>query len=87
MGPPEDSTSFIPKKVQRRDKESFMEKLINILDFVFGCHHGHLSRVFTIERRTYQVCCDCGAKFNYSLANMSVERRIRTLDSQYLTIS
>jgi hypothetical protein len=78
----EASTSFILKNVQRPDKEFFMEKVIDAVDFVFGCHHGHLSRVFTIERRTYQVCCDCGAKFNYSLASMSLERRIRTLDTR-----
>jgi hypothetical protein len=41
-----------------------MERLMSTLDFLFGCHHGHLSRVFTIGGRTYRVCCDCGAKFN-----------------------
>ena len=29
------------------------------LTFVFGCHHKHLSRVFTINNRTYRVCFDC----------------------------
>jgi hypothetical protein len=53
-----------------------MKRLVVIMDFLFGCHHGHLSRVFTIERRTYQVCCDCGAKFKYSLASMCIERSI-----------
>lgn len=47
-----------------------------ILDFLFGCHHGPLSRVFTIGGETYRVCCDCGAKFEYSLETMSVERRL-----------
>jgi len=46
-------------------------------DFAFGCHHRNLSRVFTIERRTYRVCCSCGAKFTYSLENMSVEQSIQ----------
>jgi hypothetical protein len=87
LGLPGDSKSFAPQNGQRRDEKLFMEKLINILDFVFGCHHGHLSRVFTIDRRTYQVCCDCGAKFDYSLASMSSKRRIRAFDTQYLTIS
>jgi hypothetical protein len=36
-------------------------------DFAFGCHHRNLSRVFTIEHRTYRVCCSCGVKFTYSL--------------------
>jgi len=51
-----------------------MEKLVGIFDLVFGCHHRHLSRVFTIDRRTYRVCCNCGKKFNYSLEKMSMQR-------------
>jgi hypothetical protein len=54
-----------------------MKRLVSILDFLFGCHHSHLSRVFTIHRRTYRVCCDCGAKFKYSLASMCIEQRFR----------
>jgi hypothetical protein len=54
----------------------FMATIIAILDFLFGCHHVHLSRVFTLEGLTYRVCCDCGAKFGYSLKTMSVERRL-----------
>jgi hypothetical protein len=50
-------------------------KWIAILDGLFGCHHSHLSRVFTINRRSYRVCCDCGAKFDYSLETMSIEGR------------
>ncbi len=53
-----------------------MDRLVATLDFLFGCHHSQLSRVFTIDGRTYRVCCDCGAKFEYSLENMSMERRI-----------
>jgi len=45
------------------------------LDFLFGCHHTNLSRVFTISGRTYRVCCDCGAKFTYSLETMSIRER------------
>lgn len=50
--------------------------LVVILDFLFGCHHGHLSRVFTLGGETYRVCFDCGAKFEYSLETMSVQRRL-----------
>ena len=53
-----------------------MEGLIKPLDFLFGCHHGNLSRVFTLEGRTYRVCCDCGAKFDYSLENMCPGHRV-----------
>ena len=37
-----------------------------VFDWIFGCHHGHLSRVFTIGRKTYQVCLGCGAELQYS---------------------
>ena len=46
------------------------------LEFPFGCHHGQLSRVFTIGGESYRVCCDCGAKFAYSLQTMSIVRRL-----------
>jgi len=52
-----------------------MEKVMAVFDFIFGCHHSHLSRVFTMGGRTYRVCCDCGTKFKYSLTSMSMERR------------
>ena len=45
------------------------------LEFLFGCHHNNLSRVFTISRRSYRVCCDCGAQFRYSLDTMSIQQR------------
>jgi hypothetical protein len=57
-------------------KGESMAILLAILDFLFGCHHVHLSRVFTLQGETYRVCCDCGAKFAYSLETMSIERRI-----------
>ena len=46
-----------------------------MVNFLFGCHHWNLSRVFTIRRRTYRVCCDCGAEFDYSLDKMAINRR------------
>ena len=57
-------------------KQSFMAIILAILDFLLGCHHHHLSRVFTLQDETYKVCCDCGAKFAYSLETMSIERRL-----------
>ncbi|PYX40190.1 MAG: hypothetical protein DMG83_27105 [Acidobacteria bacterium] len=57
-------------------RTKFMEILLVALDFLFGCHHVHLSRVFTLKRETYKVCCDCGAKFAYSLETMMIERRV-----------
>ena len=50
-------------------------KITTLLNFLFGCNHSNLSRVFTIRRRTYRVCCDCGAQFDYSLDTMAINRR------------
>ena len=50
--------------------------LAKIMDFLFGCRHQNLSWVFTLDGQTYRVCWDCGARFTYSLANMSIMHRI-----------
>lgn len=51
---------------------------MNLLDQVtrllFDCQHPNLSRVFTIQHRSYQVCCDCGAEFDYSFETMPSHR-------------
>jgi hypothetical protein len=56
-------------------------------DLAFGCHHRNLSRVFTIERRTYRVCCSCGVKVTYSLASMSVERHVSRTECQTVALA
>jgi hypothetical protein len=43
-----------------------MKPLLSLLQFIFGCRHSGLSRVFTIKKRTYQVCFECGREFEYS---------------------
>ena len=75
------SYSTLPGDTRRRtsahsQRMNFMEILLVVLEFFFGCHHVHLSRVFTLKGETYKVCCDCGAKFAYSLETMSVVRRL-----------
>lgn len=42
-----------------------MNPLGSIFRFAFGCHHQR-SGVFTIKKRTYQVCLKCGQEFEYS---------------------
>jgi hypothetical protein len=59
-----------------------MESVVSVLDFIFGCHHRHLSRVFTLDRRTYRVCCDCGRKFAYSLDGMCMGRSRQRCETQ-----
>lgn len=41
-----------------------MNPLRTIFQYIFGCRHRHLSRVFTIKHRTYKVCFDCGREFD-----------------------
>ena len=39
---------------------------ISFWELILGCHHRHLSWPMTLDHRTYRVCCDCGAQFDYS---------------------
>jgi hypothetical protein len=41
---------------------------VGLFQFLFGCRHRHKSRVFTIKRRTYRVCFDCGREFDLPAA-------------------
>ena len=67
--------------------EWLLEWLAAVLEFFFGCRHRNLSRVFTMDRQTYRVCCECGARFGYSLATMSIERRTRPVTLARNTLS
>ena len=67
-------------------KEVGMKNLVVALDFLFGCHHQNLSRVLMLDGQTYRVCCDCGARFEYSLMNMSVKRR-RFMDHKRVNVA
>ena len=41
-----------------------MNLFLGVFQFIFGCRHRHLSRVFTIQHRSYRVCFDCGREFD-----------------------
>jgi hypothetical protein len=45
-----------------------------IFETLFGCHHSQLSRVFTIKKRTYRVCFECGREIDYSWERMHSQR-------------
>jgi hypothetical protein len=45
--------------------------IIRLVNLAFGCHHKRTSWPITLQHRTYQVCCDCGAEFDYSWEMMS----------------
>ena len=55
-----------------------------IFEWIFGCHHKQLSRVFAIDHKTYQVCFDCGRKLQYSWSAMSL---IKTDDTLQMLVS
>ena len=59
-----------------------MNPLLRIFEFVFGCHHRHMSRVFTIKHRTYRVCFDCGGEFESPDVYVPVRSGIVTQASQ-----
>jgi len=52
---------------------------MEVFQSIFGCRHRHLSRVFTIKRRTYRVCFDCGREFD--VPTVPVPRRSGVADS------
>jgi hypothetical protein len=39
---------------------------MGLIQFAFGCRHGHMSSVFTIKKRSYRVCLSCGREFDYA---------------------
>jgi hypothetical protein len=47
-----------------------VKPLLSLFRFAFGCRHRQRSGVFTINKRTYQVCLNCGEEFDYSWALM-----------------
>ena len=47
-----------------------MNLFLGVIQFMFGCRHRHVSRVFTIKQRTYTVCFDCGQEFDLPDAHM-----------------
>ena len=47
-----------------------MTFLLRVFQFVVGCHHSDMSRVFTIKKRSYRVCVACGREFEYLWALM-----------------
>jgi len=53
-----------------------MNALRRIAQFAFECHHADLSRVFTIQKRTYRVCFKCGKEVDYSWELMRSQEAI-----------
>ena len=51
-----------------------MKLVLWLVQFACGCHHSRLSNVFTIKKRTYQVCLECGREFPYSWELMLSDR-------------
>ncbi|MGO9518783.1 MAG: hypothetical protein ACLPND_17250 [Candidatus Korobacteraceae bacterium] len=61
-----------------------MPNVTKFFDFLFGCRHCNLSRAFTIGGRTYRVCFECGAEFDYSLETMSIKRQQTRLPARHV---
>jgi len=60
-------------------------------EILLGCHHDRLTRPFTIEQQTYEVCLDCGKQIYYSadamrpLSGREI-RRLRTAQAGTLKV-
>ena len=39
-------------------------------EILFGCTHTRVTRPFTLENETYEVCLDCGKQIYYSATEM-----------------
>ena len=39
-------------------------------EILFGCTHSRVTRPFTLENETYEVCLDCGKQIFYSPTEM-----------------
>lgn len=51
-----------------------MSCLRSVLNFfseiLFGCTHSRVTRPFTLDSETYEVCLDCGKQIYYSATEM-----------------
>jgi hypothetical protein len=47
-----------------------MKFLLRLFQFVVGCRHRQMSRVFTIKKRTYRVCFECGEEFDAKVSSI-----------------
>jgi hypothetical protein len=45
-------------------------KILLGFEILFGCWHLNVSRPFTISGSTYEVCLNCGRKFEYDFAEL-----------------
>jgi hypothetical protein len=57
-------------------------KLLPMFQFIFGCRHRHLSRVFTIQCRAYKVCFDCGREFDLPDAHAPMRTNTSSTDAR-----
>jgi hypothetical protein len=51
-----------------------MKYIATAFDSIFF-HHSNLSRVVTIGGRSYRVCWDCAATFDYPIDTIAIRRR------------
>jgi hypothetical protein len=54
--------------ISKTNGASVIDRILMVVDSVLGCWHRHRSRPFTLSGWTYEVCLNCGRKFNYDRA-------------------
>ena len=55
------------------------------LDLLFGCLHRRQSRPFTLQKRCYTVCLNCGRELPYSWTEMRTLRASESADPRHPT--
>jgi hypothetical protein len=50
---------------------SCLQSVLNFFaEILFGCTHTRVTRPFTLDEQTYEVCLDCGKQIYYSAQEM-----------------
>jgi hypothetical protein len=52
------------------DPQGLLARIVAGLQWLVECHHHDRSRVFTINKRSYQTCLNCGHEIDYAWERM-----------------
>lgn len=60
-----------------------LHSVVHAVSSVFGCQHDRLTRPFTIQKKSYMVCLNCGHEVFYSMDEMRrlTRREVRRLQA------
>lgn len=64
---------------------SVLRTVSDLMTSVLGCRHERMSRLFTIEDKSYMVCLNCGHQVFYSMDSMRrlTRREVRRMRTEH----